>query len=117
LSVMPPVKSVIPAPLLATASALHFRATARDRSGSTLGVLVDASGAPQHLTMTAEGSFILSREPPPGQKRVLLYESAANVLRGGDLTPDGSISYQGASYRIEPSFNGKEWTAKVSGSS
>ena len=116
MSVMPPVKSSIPAPLLATASVLNFRPTSRDRSGSTLGVLVDASGAPQHLTLTADGSFALSREPPHGQKRVLLYESAANVLRGGDLSPDGSISYQGSSYRIEPSFDGKDWTARVSAS-
>jgi hypothetical protein len=111
------MKSSIPAPLLATASVLSFRATARDRSGSTLGVLVDASGAPQHLTIAADGAFTLSREPPHNQKRVLLYESAANVLRGGDLSPDGSISYQGSSYRIEPSFDGKDWTARLTGRS
>ena len=117
MSIMPPVKTKIAAPLLATAHVLQFRATARDRSGSTLGMLVDASGAPQHLLLSADGDFSLTREPPHGQKPVLLYESAANVLRGGDLSPDGSISYQGGSYRIEPLFNGKDWTAKVSSSS
>jgi hypothetical protein len=114
LSAMDPVKSSTPANLLATASVLRFRATTRDRSGSTLGVLVDAAGAQQHLTISADGGFALSPEPPHGQKAALLYESAANVLRGGALSPDGSISYEGGSYRIEPSFNGKEWTAKVS---
>jgi hypothetical protein len=111
------MKSSIPAMLLSTASALSFRATARDRSGSTLGVLVDASGTPQHLAITPDGGFTFSKEPAAGQRPVLLYESAANVLRGGDPSPDGSISYQGASYRIEPSFDGKDWTARVSGSS
>jgi hypothetical protein len=111
------MKSSIPAKLLTTASALGFRATARDRGGSTLGVLVDASGAPQHLAIAADGGFTLSTERAAGRRPVLLYESAANVLRGGELSADGSISYQGASYRIEPSFDGKDWTARVSGSS
>lgn len=109
-------KPLTPAPLLATAATLSFRATVRDRSGSTLGVLVDPSGAQQHLTITAEGAWTLSSAPPAGVKPVLLYESAANVLRGGDLNPDGSISYQGGSYEIESSFDGNCWTAKVSGS-
>jgi hypothetical protein len=117
MDVMTTHKSSIPAPLLPAAAVLRFRATTRDRSGSTLGVLVDASGAQQHLAVSADGVFTLSTEPKAGQKSVLLYESAANVLRGGDLSPDGSISYQGGSYRIEPSFDGKNWTAKVSGSS
>jgi hypothetical protein len=110
-------KSSPPAPLLPAARALHFRATTRDRSGSTLGVLVDAAGAPRHLAITADGAFTLSGEAPRGQKPVLVYESAASVLCGGDSCADGSIDYQGSSYRIEPSFDGQEWTAKVSGSS
>jgi hypothetical protein len=110
-------KSSISTPLLPAASVLRFRATTRDRSGSTLGVLVDASGAPRHLAVSADGVFTLSTEPTAGQKPVLLYESAANVLCGGNPSPDGSISYQGESYRIEPVFDGKNWTAKVSGSS
>jgi hypothetical protein len=110
------LKLLTPAPLLATAAALSFRATARDRCGSTLGVLVNASGAQQHLMITADGAWALSTALPAGLKPVLLYESAANVLRGGDLNPDGSISYQGASYEIESSFDGDCWTAKVSDS-
>lgn len=103
-----------PARLLTTAASLVFRATARDRSGSTLGVLVDA-GAHQHLAITAEGAWTVSSTLPAGLKPVLLYESAANVLRGGELNPDGTISYQGSSYVIEPRFDGSTWTAKVRG--
>jgi hypothetical protein len=120
---MPPtVKPLIPALLLTTASHLNFRATARDRSGSTLGVLVDESGAQQHLLITsdgadgADGTWTLSSALPRGLKPFLLYESTANVLRGGNLNADGSISYQGDLYSIESSFDGNSWTAKVSGS-
>jgi hypothetical protein len=105
-----------PATLLTTAARLNFRATTRDRSGSTLGLLVDPSGAQQHLSIAADGGWMLSSAVPAGLKPVLLYESAANVLRGGSLAPDGSISYQGGSYQIESSFDGKSWTAKVRGS-
>ena len=105
-----------PSMLLAAAAALSFRATTRDRSGSTLGVLVDPAGAQQHLAIAADGSWTLANTLPAGLKPVLVYESAANVLRGGSLNPDGSISYQGASYEIESSFDGKGWTAKVRGS-
>ena len=106
-----------PAAVLAAAAALRFRATTRDRSGSTLGVLVDTSGAQQHLAIAADGAWTLSGSLPVGKKPILLYESAANVLRGGSPNPDGSISYQGGSYAIESSFDGQSWTAKVSGSS
>jgi hypothetical protein len=109
-----------PAQLLATAGHLTFRATTRDRGGSTLGVLVDSSGALQHLAIATEGDTgtwtLSSALPPGGIKPVLLYESAANILRGGNLNEDGSIDYQGGSYLIESAFDGKEWTAKVSGS-
>ncbi len=112
----PKVTSVTPSLLLA-AAVLGFRATGRDRSGSTLGVLVDTSGAQQHLAASADGAWALvSGALPLGHKPVLLYESAANVLRGGNLNPDGSISYQGGSYVIESTFDGKSWTAKVRGS-
>lgn len=117
-------KPLTPAPLLTTASALSFRATTRDRSGSTLGVLVDASGAQQHLTIAKngngdsgnDGTWTLSSAVPVGIKPVLLHESAANILRGGAPNPDGTISYQGGSYVIESFFDGNAWTAKVSGS-
>jgi len=119
-------KPLASAPLLASASTLIFRATARDRSGSTLGVLVDAAGAQHHLTIVpatgadadgAAGTWTLSSGAlPVGKKPVLLHESAANVLRGGAPNPDGTISYQGGSYVIESFFDGRAWTAKVSGS-
>ena len=115
-----PQKPRTPAQLLATAGHLTFRATTRDRGGSTLGVLVDSSGVPQHLAVVAEGASttwsLSSALPTGGIKPVLLYESAANILRGGNLNEDGSINYQGGSYVIESAFDGKEWTAKVSGS-
>jgi len=110
------LEPLTPARLLATAAVLSFRPTTRDRSGSTLGVLVDAS-AQKHLAIAADGAWTMSAAlPPKGLKPVLLYESAANVLRGGDLNADGSISYQGGSYVIESSFDGTGWTAKVGGS-
>ncbi|MGK4001381.1 hypothetical protein WMF31_02065 [Sorangium sp. So ce1036] len=114
-----PQKPVTSAHLLATAAHLNFRATCRDRSGSTLGVLVDASGAQQHLMIAsggAEGTWTLSSELPVGVAPFLLYESAANVLRGGSLSEDGSISYYGALYTIESWFDGATRAAKVSGS-
>ncbi len=121
MNAMPtPQKPHTPAQLLATAVHLTFRATRRDRGGSTLGVLVDASGTPQHLAVISEGAAptwsLSSALPTGGIKPVLLYESAANILRGGNLNEDGSINYQGGSYVIESAFDGKEWTAKVSGS-
>ncbi|WP_437751504.1 hypothetical protein [Sorangium sp. So ce1389] len=112
-------KPVASALLLTTAALLSFRATMRDRSGSTLGVLVDASGAPKHLVIEstgADGTWTLRSELPTGHASFLLYESAANVLRGGNLSDDGSIAYQGASYTIESSVDGSTRTAKVSGS-
>lgn len=112
-------KPLTPAVLLAAASLLSFRATSRDRSGSTLGVLVDASGVQQHLLLASAGAdevWTLSSAVPAGRRAALLYESAANVLRGGDLNADGSISYQGGSYVIESSFDGDALRAKVSGS-
>lgn len=113
------LKPLTPAPLLATAALLNFRATSRDRSGSTLGVLVDASGAQQHLVIAsggAEDTWTLASVLTTGLKPFLLYESAANVLRGGKLNEDGSIAYQGEAYVIESSFDGELRTAKVSGS-
>lgn len=103
--------------LLAAAAKLSFRATKRDRSGSTLGVLVDATGADQHLAIAPsasdEGSWALLSELPRGKRPILLYESAANVLRGGRLDADGCITYQGGSYVIESCFDGTSWAAKV----
>ncbi|WP_437736863.1 hypothetical protein [Sorangium sp. So ce1335] len=112
-------KPVISDLLLGTAARLSFRATSRDRSGSALGVLVDASGALHHLMIaagSAEGTWTLTSALPAGIKPILLYESAANVLRGGKLGEDGNISYQGALYTIEPSLDGSTRTARVSGS-
>jgi hypothetical protein len=101
--------------VLAAAAGLQFRPTGRDRSGSILGVLVDTAGAQQHLAIAADGAWALSGSLPAGQRPILLYESAANVLRGGAPGADGSISYQGGSYAIVSSFDGKVWTAKVRG--
>ncbi|KYG04404.1 hypothetical protein BE21_46955 [Sorangium cellulosum] len=114
-----PQMPVTSAPFLAIAAHLRFRATSRDRSGSALGVLVDASGAPHHLVISAggaEGTWMLTSALPAGITPILLYESAASVLRGGELNEDGSISYQGALYTIESSLDGNTRTAKVSGS-
>jgi hypothetical protein len=109
------LEPLTPAALLAAAAACSFRATTRDPSGATLGVLVDAS-ARRHLAIAADGAWTLSDARASRLGPVLLYESAANVLRGGNLSPDGSISYQGGSYVIESSFDGKGWTARVGGS-
>mgnify|MGYP001026624747 CR=1 FL=1 len=120
MTTMPPQKHLTTARLLATASLLKFRAMSRDRSGSTLGVLINASGAQQHLVLTSDdegGTWALESALPGRRRQFLLYESAANVLCGGDLNADGSISYQGELYMIESSFDGNVWTAKVSGSS
>lgn len=97
------------------ATALHFRATGRDRCGSILGVLVDGSGVQQHLVIAADGRSSLSGTLPSGKEPVLLYESTANVLCGGSPNADGSISYQGATYRIEASLDKSGWTARVRG--
>jgi hypothetical protein len=114
-------KPLTSAELLAAAAKLSFRATKRDRSGSTLGVLVDATGADQHLSITpggdADGTWTLLAELPRGKRPILLYESAANVMRGGHLNADGSIDYQGGSYVIESWFDGTTYAAKVRGSS
>jgi hypothetical protein len=64
----------------------------------------------------AEGTWTPSSAVPTGHSSFLLYESAANVLRGGNMSEDGSISYQGALYTIESSLDGNTRTAKVSGS-
>jgi hypothetical protein len=95
--------------------ALQFRATGRDRSGSVLGVLVDAAGVQQHLMVAEDGRSSLSPTLPSGKEPVFLYESTANVLCGGSPNADGSISYQGASYRIEASLDRGRRTARVRG--
>lgn len=114
-----PRKPLPSAALLATAAALQFRATSRDSSGMALGVLVDAAGAQHHLAIAdggEDGTWSLS-SAPAGRTSVLLRESAANVLRGGRLDADQSISFQGGSYVIEATFDGKIWAAQVSNSS
>jgi hypothetical protein len=114
-----PSKPHAPAALLAAASHLEFRATSRDRSGSALGVLINASGVKQHLTITSSetgGTWALFSALPIGLTPVLLYESAANVLRGGSPQEGGSIQFHGESYDIESSFDGSAWTARVGGS-
>jgi hypothetical protein len=113
----PPEKPRATAPLLAAAAGLTFRQTARDRGGATLGVLLGASGVRQYLAIAADGTWTLSDALPAGCPSFLVYESAANVLRGGALDADGTISFQGASYLIEASFEGGVAAAKVSGSS
>ena len=66
------LEPLTPARLLATAAVLSFRPTTRDRSGSTLGVLVDAS-AQKHLEIAADGAWTMSAAlPPKGLKPVLL---------------------------------------------
>lgn len=109
-----------PAQLLAAAAPLSFRATARDRSGSTLGVLVDPSGAPRHLVIESDGvsgTWALYSALPDGRKAVLLYESTANVLRGGEPAGEDNVLYQGELYTVEARFDGNAWTAKICGSS
>jgi hypothetical protein len=111
----PPVNPITAA-LLRAVAVLSFRASGRDRSGSTLGVLVDASGAQQHLAVATDGTWtFLSGTLPIGHKPVLLYESTANVLRGGALDADGNLTYQGESYVIVTTFDGKSYTAKIRG--
>jgi hypothetical protein len=104
-----------PAVLIQPSTALQFRATGRDRSGSVLGMLVDAAGVQQHLLVAEDGRSSLSPTLPPGKEPVFLYESTANVLRGGTPNADGSISYHGDSYRIEASLDGGRRTARVRG--
>ena len=111
-----PREALTPALLLATAAVLDFHATSRDKSGAVLGVLSDTS-THQHLAISADGAWMLSGPKPVSLGPVLVRESAANVLRGGSLAADGSISYQGGSYGIEPLFDGHAWTARVRGSS
>jgi len=106
------VKSPAAAP---SGAALQFRAMGRDRRGSLLGVLVDAAGAQHHLVIAEDGRVSLSRALPPGKETVFLYESTANVLCGGSPNADGSISYQGVSYRIVASLEQSRWTARVLG--
>ena len=101
------------ASLHAAAAQLTFRATARDHSGAALGVLVDASGAPQQFAVAADGAWSLSSGRPSSRQAVLLYESAANVLRGGSLNANGTISYAGGDYVIQPGFDGQRRTAKL----
>ena len=93
-------------------TALDFHATSRDRTGATVGVLVD-SRAKQHLSMTSAGEWQMSSAVPAGLKPVLFYESAANVLRGGSKNSDGTITYQGDSYVVDSKFDGTDWTAKL----
>ena len=104
-----------PPTLAPLGAALQFRATGRDRSGSLLGVLVDATGVQHHLVIAEDGRSSLSLTPPSGKETVFLYESTANVLCGGSPNADGSISYQGSTYRIEASLDKSGWTARVRG--
>jgi hypothetical protein len=121
----PPVPAVV-APRAVTSVALHaaasrlaFRSVRRDRSGATLGVLVDPAGAIHDLALSAAGAWTLTPSPPTGTpspgraSSVLLYESAANVLRGGAANANGTIAYAGGDYRLEPGVDGPLRTAKL----
>lgn len=99
--------------LHAVAASLSFRATARDHSGAALGVLVDGAGSQQHLGVTPDGAWSLSGGKAPAGSAVLLYESAANVLRGGAVNAEGIISYAGGDYLIDLSVDGRLRTARL----
>ncbi len=108
--------------LHAAAARLAFRSVRRDRSGATLGVLVDPSGTTHDLTLSAAGAWTLTPSPPSSSSSasssgrvgsVLLYESAANVLRGGAANANGTIAYAGSDYLLQPGVDGPLKTAKI----
>jgi hypothetical protein len=112
---LPPVP-FIPAVLLAVVARLGYRVVARDPSGAELGTLVDDSGADRHLVVAhgnTDGTWTIVDVLPPGFGAHLLSRTTYDVLHGGSLTSDGSITFGGRSYHVRMWFNGAQWTAEA----
>ena len=100
----------IPELLLLVAARLGFRVTSRDLTGRELGVLCDSSGD-RPLVLAAGASpgicawAFLNAGPMP-KMAYLLPQATYDALRCGSLAEDGTLTYQGALYRIQASFDG-----------
>lgn len=105
----------MPPAVLAVLATLIFRVTTRDpTTGAAEGVFVDANGNEHFLIVTSggvDGTWALASPLPAGFGPVLVYTTTATILQEGTATDDGSVCYQGNTYRIASHFNGSHWTA------
>lgn len=105
-----------PAILLATAARLGFHVTARNASGTELGVLLEGSVQKAMILVggVAPGSTAWMIEAPPkGFAPWLISRATYDVLRGGTLTMDGSILHEKRRYRVRAWFDGEHLTAEA----
>ena len=113
----PPVP-VVPAVLLAAAARLGWRVVTRTPSGAELGELYDPTTGAARSLVLGRGESVsavvwalcdTAAAPPLGA--LLLSRQTGDVLRGGTSGADGSVLYQGHTYRLRFGFNGAQWTA------
>lgn len=108
----------IPAILLATASRMGYRITAKDPSGGELGVLVDrnAGNAERPLYAVSAGSIGTIQWSFEGGKNLaphLFSRETADLLCGGTVNTDGTVSSAGRTYAIRQIWNGAQMVAEA----
>jgi hypothetical protein len=110
ISMAGPPDPHIPDLLLIVAARLGFRVLSRDLAGRELGVLCDSSGD-RPLVLAAGASpglcawGFLNAGPMP-KMAYLLTQATYDALHYGSLAEDGVLTYKGARYRIQASFDG-----------
>jgi hypothetical protein len=113
MRVTPPYPGIAPE-LLAAAAKLRFLVTSHEASGE-FGVMVDESGALQHLTIQSggqDGTWVLVDTLPEDFGHFLLTRETFAILQGGTLTEEGDIVFDGQTYRLRAAINGGRLTAK-----
>jgi len=109
----PPLPGV-PALLLALAARLGFRVTTRESDGTEFGMFVDGA-AERYLVVTSggiDGTWAILDALPPDFGPFLLSRATYDILRLGRQNKDGSIAWNGRSYRVQMSFAGTYWKAR-----
>jgi hypothetical protein len=106
-----PPTPVIPAYLLAVLMRLQWRFATTDPSGLALGTLYD--GARAHHFVPTAGGWAVMDELAPGLGPFLLCAHTFAVLSRGTLNPDGSMSYEGRTFRVHQWFTGANWSARA----
>jgi hypothetical protein len=79
-------------------------------------VMVDESGAIQHLTVLSggqDGTWVLVDTLPEDFGHFLLTPETFALLQGGALTLEGAIAFKGETYQLRAAINGGRLTAKA----
>src|SRR5262249_1406363 len=105
----PPLPGIV-ASGMAEVARLSFRGGAGE-----LGVLAGGTGDFYMLISSGgtDGTWVVVEALPEGFGPVLLAREAYEVLHGGTLNPDGTVTFQGRQHRLRSFYDGANWTAQA----